>query len=363
MAVFRFGCMPSGYGSALFIETFYTQLRCFVEFNRDIRPEVKYYVYEMLDKYILPAKNKEKDPIEELLHIYNNWLNAFPFDFPEYQSIRKEFANHSPLVPKLVQGEAASYYRLQTTKELVEWLNKQSKELFEKMKTSSIFVSAMVDVYESTIEKKQLDIEEACLLDKYIEEEQEYLITLQKWFNIQKRRFSIIHNQIPKIEDKEGKTSFDEAYRLICSFKDWIENKGGHKFFHEMDNLREIHFQELFQGICTMTKSSFRFDREINNGRGAVDFLVSKGVDCTVLEFKLASNARLKENLQYQVEIYKLANETDKAIIAIICFTCDELQKVHGILSELQINENKIIIIDCRNDKPSASKVRCEMDV
>lgn len=47
-------------------------------------------------------------------------------------------------------------------------------------------------------------------------------------------------------------------------------------------------------------------NREVNNGRGPVDFKISKGSkDTTLVEFKLASNSKLKNNLAKQVDIYK----------------------------------------------------------
>jgi len=79
-----------------------------------------------------------------------------------------------------------------------------------------------------------------------------------------------------------------------------------------------------------------------------------------LVEFKLASNSKLKQNLAKQVEIYKQANNTDKAIKVIMYFSEEELNKVNGILNELNLqNCEEIVLIDARNDnKPSASNVK-----
>ena len=113
-----------------------------------------------------------------------------------------------------------------------------------------------------------------------------------------------------------------------------------------------------------MSDSTYRFDREVNNGRGSADFLVSKGSsDSTLIEFKLASNTSLESNLKYQDEIYKYASKTDKSIKVIFCFSLDELNKVKRLCVELGLLENKdYVLIDCRK-KPSASKVKCDSDV
>ena len=83
------------------------QLRHLLANNNNVKEEVRYYVNKMLDDMIQPSE--KKDPIEELLHIYNNWLDSFPFDFPEFQPLNKKFASQSPLmtiqVTEGVQGQ------------------------------------------------------------------------------------------------------------------------------------------------------------------------------------------------------------------------------------------------------------------
>ena len=93
-------------------------------------------------------------------------------------------------------------------------------------------------------------------------------------------------------------------------------------------------------------------NREVNNGRGPVDFKVSKGSsDSTLVEFKLASNTKLKKNLSNQVEIYK-------AIKVILYFSDDEYTKVNGVLNDLGLQGcPDIILIDATGNKPSASNV------
>lgn len=52
--------------------------------------------------------------------------------------------------------------------------------------------------------------------------------------------------------------------------------------------------------------SEYDVNREVNNGRGPADFKISIGSkDSTIVEFKLASNSKIRKNLENQVEIYK----------------------------------------------------------
>ena len=133
-----------------------------------------------------------------------------------------------------------------------------------------------------------------------------------------------------------------------------------------MQSLKETDLQDLFEGLCTINdNSSCRNDREVNNGRGPVDFIASKGrKDSTIIEFKLASNTSLETNILYQVDAYKRANITSKSIIVIFCFTLEEKNKVEVLLKNIEGKiKDHIIIIDCRSNKPSASKIKNESEL
>jgi hypothetical protein len=79
-----------------------------------------------------------------------------------------------------------------------------------------------------------------------------------------------------------------------------------------------------------------------------------------LVEFKLASNPQLADNLQHQAGIYQRAHRTDKSVKVIVYYNEDELAKVKSILRRLNLEkEQSIVLIDARNDnKQSASKVR-----
>ncbi|HRB21600.1 MAG TPA: hypothetical protein PLB54_07865, partial [Nitrosomonas sp.] len=100
---------------------------------------------------------------------------------------------------------------------------------------------------------------------------------------------------------------------------------------------------------------------EVNNGRGPVDYKISRGSnDSTLVEFKLASNSKLKQNLAKQVEIYKSANQTKKSIKVILYFSAVELANVKRVMNELELTEGKeLVLIDAQaTNKPSASNAK-----
>ncbi|MFC8531355.1 hypothetical protein [Nocardia sp. NPDC057227] len=154
--------------------------------------------------------------------------------------------------------------------------------------------------------------------------------------------------------------TYEEALARTLTFKRYVENEDGYLLLNKADRrpYKERDVQILFTALWKGT--SFDVNREVNNGRGPVDFKVSYGAkDSSLLELKLASNTHLRRNLENQVEIYKAANNTDKAIKIIVCYTKGEQEKVKKILEDLQIaEEESVVVIDARNDnKQSASTV------
>lgn len=154
--------------------------------------------------------------------------------------------------------------------------------------------------------------------------------------------------------------SYEAAKRRVLYLKDVIENKDGYKLFYNEGKpiKKEKDLQTLFK--FTWFGTAFDVNAEVNNGRGPVDFKVSMGAfDKTLVEFKLAKNSKLKQNLQNQVVIYEAANDTRQSIKAILYFNESEYLKVKGILKELHLEDSEdIILIDACDNKQSASNVK-----
>ena len=158
---------------------------------------------------------------------------------------------------------------------------------------------------------------------------------------------------------KIGKTTYEEAHARLAYLKDVIENKGGHRFFYDdkgepIEREKDLHV--LYRLVWFGTPSDA--GAEANDGRGPVDFKISRGRDKTLVEMKLAKNTKLEQNLANQAEIYQAASDAKYAIKAIIYFTASELLRVKGILKKLGLDGNKdVVLVDARRDnKPSASK-------
>jgi hypothetical protein len=158
---------------------------------------------------------------------------------------------------------------------------------------------------------------------------------------------------------KKPWTSYDEVLERVHTFKSYVEDQDGYRVINRLGKpfAQESEVQLFFGLIWCMT--SFDVNREVNNGRGPVDFKVSYGAgDKSLIEFKLGSNSSLKRNLEKQVSIYEAANRTGKSVKVIVCYTKADQERVERILKDLKLqNEPSIVMIDARNDnKPSGSK-------
>lgn len=153
----------------------------------------------------------------------------------------------------------------------------------------------------------------------------------------------------------------EEAKKRVLFLKHVIEDQDGYKLFYQHDGTpikRESDLQVIYRLVWYGTELDV--NREVNNGRGPVDYKISFGKkNSTLVEFKLASNSKLKQNLAKQVDIYKAASETQRAIKVILFFTDSEHDKLHRTLNDLELSGNSdIILIDARSNKESASNVK-----
>lgn len=155
-----------------------------------------------------------------------------------------------------------------------------------------------------------------------------------------------------------GANTYEEAKKRVLFLKDIIENKGGQKLFFDSGEpiRRESDLQILFRLTWFATPSDV--SREVNDGRGPVDFKISRGnFDKSLVEFKLAKNTKLKRNLANQIKVYEKASDAKRSLKVILYFSEAELDRVHGILKELDLQgSDDIILIDANpTNKPSGS--------
>lgn len=156
-----------------------------------------------------------------------------------------------------------------------------------------------------------------------------------------------------------GTATESETRARLMFLKDVIENKGGWRVFYNKNKpiARETDLQILYRLTWFATPSDV--SREVDDGRGPVDFKVSMGAhDKTLVEMKLAGNSKLERNLAKQVETYQKASDAPNAFKVIVYFTETERRKVDRILRRLKLTDSKhIVVIDAsRQTKPTGSR-------
>lgn len=153
-------------------------------------------------------------------------------------------------------------------------------------------------------------------------------------------------------------STLDDARQRANFLKDVIENKGGWRaFYHDGKPIKKEEDLQIFYRLTWFgTKNDI--SREVNYGRGPVDFKASFGAnDKTLVEMKLASNSKLRQNLEKQLEVYKQASDAQHGVKVILFFSQSEELKLNAILRELKMDQDEnVILIDARDDnKPSGS--------
>lgn len=149
----------------------------------------------------------------------------------------------------------------------------------------------------------------------------------------------------------------EEAKKRVEYLRDNIENKGGWRIFYVNGKplRKESDVHVLFR--LTWFGTSSDISREVDDGRGPADFKVSRGRwDKTIVEFKLAKNTHLKQNLEKQAAIYQKSSDARAGLRVIVYFSNEELVRVERILRDLGLTGNPDIILIDATPKLSASR-------
>lgn len=244
--------------------------------------------------------------------------------------------------------------RFQLNQYLTDILPKKKREMSktDKERAATLLIQNNPKIIDYYIKYKEENQELASSISKQVVEEVKML------FNTQLQELTQLLYEKTDFY-KESSSSHDEAYRRVQYLKTVIEDMDGYRIFYLNGKpiKRENDLQIMYRLVWYASK--FDVNREVNNGRGPVDYKVSNGSkNSSLVEFKLASNTKLKKNIQNQVEIYKKANFTDRAIKVILFFTDQELDRINSVLNELELTGCKdIVLIDARDNKVSASNV------
>lgn len=153
--------------------------------------------------------------------------------------------------------------------------------------------------------------------------------------------------------------TYEETRRRALHFKHVMEDMDVYQVLYRngVACFDEHTISLLFRPLWIDTESDVSF--ESNNGRGPADVKISRGAhDKCMVEFKLATNKKLKQNLRHQVDVYKRAHEAEKSIEIIIYKDEREYNIVMRALREVGLEGSDDVILIDVSPKLSASNVK-----
>ena len=140
--------------------------------------------------------------------------------------------------------------------------------------------------------------------------------------------------------------TFEGTYKRILLLKNILENKNVFKLFYQNRKIRkESDIRLLFRLIWFVTPSDVDIDVNIDLDPLNYDETSKLSNGQMLVEFKLASNKKLKLSLENQIKKYGTKNF--ESIKVIIFFSLQEYYHVNRILRELNLKVGKnIVLID-----------------
>jgi hypothetical protein len=295
-----------------------------------------------IKKYKLPWVNNDYIILtpKDMLTRDENWINR--------HDLLNKFTNIPPAIPdEQLRAQVFNYFRSVLVHQKDKSPSKKERE--DAAAATILEFPDLIDFYIKLKEEtgnKAADISAEKVLDTqqiFVKQLHEF----QKIISIQTDFY------------KTSETTYEETHKRLNYLKDAIENKGCHRIFYNngVAIQKEQDLQILFRLVWYGSPSDA--GTEANDGRGPVDFKISKGAnDKTLVEMKLAKNSQLERNLEKQIQIYQAASDAKNGIKVIIYFTKEEKEKVLRILRKLNLFDHKdVVLIDARADnKPSGSK-------
>ncbi len=155
--------------------------------------------------------------------------------------------------------------------------------------------------------------------------------------------------------------SYDAMIEVINIFKDWVENNRGWDIIQRSPNRNK---EKIIQRLIHLSAkhyvdiNGFDISCEADEGRGPVDFKLSKGDDKTIVEVKLSSSNQYLHGYEIQLKEYATAEKTQNMIYLLVDLgnprRIENILRIHEENKKNNIQCPMLIIVDAKN-KQSAS--------
>lgn len=156
---------------------------------------------------------------------------------------------------------------------------------------------------------------------------------------------------------------------IVEQFRHFVEEEQGYKLLwndRPRTSKSEEAAQLLFAGIVKHYCRANNIDvsREVETGRGPVDFKFSRGYEFqALLEVKLAKNSKFWHGIEQQVPKYLQATQISSGVYLVVYHMSKERRKIENLKNlidslskRLGVNLD-VVVVDATWFKPSASKI------
>ena len=172
---------------------------------------------------------------------------------------------------------------------------------------------------------------------------------------------SLIFNWEREVKDVD---SYTGALDILGFFQQWVEyNKGWEVIQDAQTRNREKILQRVIHlsSLSYIKANNLDMSCEPDEGRGPVDFKVSRGQDITILEVKLTSNSQYLHGYEVQIEEYGKAEQRAQLVYGLVDlgnpFKEKKVQELHDRKMDEGQRTPYLVVINATK-KESASKAR-----
>lgn len=176
---------------------------------------------------------------------------------------------------------------------------------------------------------------------------------LKQYFEHEEHNWKIENKNIP---------SYQIALKILAVLKQWVETNKGWELIQKADSRSREKVVQRYIHLAALSfveTNNLDVSCEPNEGKGAVDFKISRGQDITLIEVKLSSNNKYIHGFKEQIIEYAKAEKTDSLIYVFVDlgnpYKVEKLKEVRDEMYDKGYYVPTLYIIDASAQK-SASK-------
>lgn len=199
-----FGTFPLGYGSPLWLEHYFNQLKKVLKGNsksvliseKEIAVRKKEIV-EFLNKYYNSKKADEKNKDTDfnvLITTYNKWLKIFPFEISFFTNLKPQFEKQLPLIngtPEVNKYTGLAKVKMHTKSSLIDVLMNLTNNLLTQINTATLYEKGLLTELqkvklELVVNERKMKLQQGYVNNSQ-SEEQRYRGILKEWYADEKQ--------------------------------------------------------------------------------------------------------------------------------------------------------------------------------